>query len=288
MKFFAPLARITLVFSLVWFVSRTAIYLLPGDPAEFLVHESLVQTTPEALRDKMDLHRTGLGRVFSWPRTQSLIKKETSTELVRVAFSKSCVLSFLTLLFAGFLTGTSLFLSFQSKRFHRFAYHFSALLASIPVFVAGPLILLLFSVWMKLVSPVQSPYLPALTLSFYLSGFWYRALQSRIDSFLPESPVSGARARGLSETTVFFKYLLAPISGGFAAYFGTQLGILFNGSLLVEIIFQWPGIGSLLADSVLSRDYPVIELSLLVVTLVTLCAQQLGYSLQKQWEPKLR
>jgi ABC-type dipeptide/oligopeptide/nickel transport system permease component len=85
MKWFSPILRITLVLSLVWFVSRTAIYLLPGDPAEFLVHESLVQTTPEELRAKMDLHRTGLDRVFSWPSTQSLIKKETSTELVKTA-----------------------------------------------------------------------------------------------------------------------------------------------------------------------------------------------------------
>jgi peptide/nickel transport system permease protein len=156
------------------------------------------------------------------------------------------------------------------------------------VFVVGPLFLLFFSVGLKLVSPAQSPILPAVTLSLSLSAFWYRTLQNRIEHFLPESPVAGARARGLSEATVFFKYLLAPISGGFAAYFGTQVGILFNGSLLVEIIFQWPGIGSLLADSVLSRDYPVIELALLVVTLITLCAQQFGYSLQQRLEPKLR
>jgi peptide/nickel transport system permease protein len=121
-----------------------------------------------------------------------------------------------------------------------------------------------------------------------LSGLWYKTLQDRIDRYFPNSSVSGARSRGIPEKTVFFKYLLVPLLGGFAAYFGTQIGILLNGSVIAEVIFQWPGIGSLLADSVLSRDYPVVELSLLVTTLVTLCSQQLGYSLQKILEPELR
>jgi ABC-type dipeptide/oligopeptide/nickel transport system permease component len=287
MKFFSPLLRIALVFSLVWIVSRTAIYLLPGDPAEFLVHESLVQTTPEALRAKMDLHRTGLNRILSWPSTHSLVRKETSTELVKTAFQNSAVLVFLTFLMSSLLTGSALYASFLSKRFRDQAMMMSTFVSSLPIFVVGPILVMVFSIWARWVPPVQNSLLPALTLSLSLSAFWYRALQHRIESFLPESPVNGARARGVDESTVFFKYLLAPILGGFAAYFGTQIGILFNGSLLVEIIFQWPGIGSLLADSVLSRDYPVIELSLLVVTLITLCSQQLGYSLQKLWEPKL-
>ncbi len=217
MRFFSPILRIALVFSLGWTLSRTAIYLLPGDPAEFLVHESLVQTTPEALRAKMDLHRTGLARIFSWPSTHSLVKKETSTALVSEALGKSLLLASLTLLLAGIFTGTLLYLSFQSLPFRNFALHLSALIASIPVFVAGPLLLLTFSVWLKLIPPIRSAILPALTLAIYLSGFWFRTLQNRIDHFLPESPVSGARARGISEPLVFSKYLIAPIAGGFAA-----------------------------------------------------------------------
>jgi ABC-type dipeptide/oligopeptide/nickel transport system permease component len=288
MKFFLPVLRIVLVFSLVWTLSRTAIYLLPGDPAEFLVHESLVNTTPEILRAKMDLHRTGLRRVFSWPSTRSLIKNEASTEMVSTALRNSLLLALLALLLTVAFTLSLLYFSFQNERFRILALHLTALFASIPVFVAGPLLLLIFSVWLKIIPPFKNPILPALTLAIYLSGFWFRALQNRIDHFLPDSPVQGARARGLSERVVFLKYLLAPVAGGFAAYFGTQIGILLNGSLLVEVVFQWPGIGSLLADSVLSRDYPVIEFALLAVTLITLCSQQLGYSLQKQWEPKLR
>ena len=287
MKVFSSFLRIFLVLSLVWFVSRTAIYLLPGDPAEFLVHESLIKTTPEELRSKMDLHRTGLGRVFSWPSTHSLIKKETTTELVSHALWNSALLALFSIIFTGILTGFSLYFSFRSTPFRNFAQNMSSVLASLPIFVVGPFLILCFSVWLKLVSPIQSAILPALTLSFSLSAFWYRTLQTRIEDFIPRSPVSGARARGIDETTLFLKYLLAPILGGFASYFGTQIGFLFNGTLLVEVIFQWPGMGTLLADSVMSRDYPVIELSLLVVSIITLCSQQMGYALQERLEPKL-
>ncbi len=280
--------RILIVFCLVWSISRTAVYLLPGDPAEYLVHESLVQISPEVLRAKMGLPENGWKRVFSFPETQSLIRKESAFELVGTALSKSALLTILTLLFSGTVTTLMLYASFRSAQLKKTMNYLSALSASIPLFVAGPVLLLIFSVWLKLITPIGSPLLPALTLSFYLSGFWYRALGQKLDTYLPESSVPGARSRGASELSVFFKNLLAPSLGGFLAYFGTQLGILFNGSLLVEIIFQWNGVGSLLADSVLSRDYPVIELCLLSVTLITLLSQQLGYSLQALWEPKLQ
>ena len=278
--------RILIVFSLVWSIARTAIYLLPGDPAEYLVHESLVQVSPEVLREKMGIPQHGWQRIFSFPQTHSLIRKESTFELVSNALSRSATLTFLTLLMSSIITCLMLYLSFRSAGAKTSLRILSSISASIPLFVAGPLLLLIFCVWLKIFSPIESPFLPAVTLSFYLCGFWYRALGQKLDTYLPESSVSGARSRGASEARVFFKNLLAPSLGSFLAYFGTQLGILLNGSLLVEIIFQWHGIGSLLAESVLSRDYPVIELCLFSVTLLSLLSQQLGYFLQEAWEPK--
>ena len=280
--------RILLVFSLVWVISRTAIYLLPGDPAEFLVHESLVQTTPDALRSKMDLNQSGFKRIFSFPGGTSLIKKESSPTLVKTALLKSLLLAFLSLWFSALFTGTALYVSFIYPKHEKWITHVTAIFASIPLFVAGPLLILLFCVQLKWLSPVQSPLLPAFTLALHLSSFWYRTLKQRLDTYLNQSAVIGARARGISEDIIFFKYLFAPILGSFLAYFGTQIGVLLNGSLLVEIIFQWNGLGSLLAESVLSRDYPVIVLCLLTVTLITLCSQQAGYWLQSFWEPTLQ
>lgn len=280
--------RILIVFCLVWTASRTAIYLLPGDPAEYLVHESLVQISPEALRQKMAIPDRSYLRVFSFPETRSLVKNESAVQLVTRALAKSAILTFFTLLLSSCLTLAMLYLSFAEPYWKKKMQLLSALSASVPLFISAPILLLVCSVWLKLVSPIENPLLPTVALSFYLSGFWFRALDHKLASYLPESSVMGARSRGASELQVFLKNLLSPSMGGFIAFFGTQIGILFNGSLLVEIIFQWNGVGSLLADSVLSRDYPVIELCLLAVTLITLLSQQLGYFLQSRWEPKLR
>ncbi len=280
--------RMILVFSLVWIVSRTAIYMLPGDPAEFLVHESLVQATPETLRAKMNLDQSPIKRVFSFPGGNSLVKKESSLELVQKALSKSFILTLLSLFLSVFFTGSALYASFLNPKAKQWLTHFFGISASVPLFIIGPVLILTFCVYLKLLPPVQSPILPAFALSLNLSSFWFRTLNQKLETYLNQSAVTGARARGLNEETVFFKYLFAPILGSFLAYLGTQIGVLLNGSLLVELIFQWNGLGSLLADSVLSRDYPVIELCILVVTFISLCSQQTGYLLQELWEPKLR
>ena len=274
------LARILLVFCLVWGVSRSAIYFLPGSPAEYLVHESLVQINEETLKKKMDLDAGPVHRIFSFPKNESLIKKDVASHLLSEALKKSFLLTLLTLFFTFTFSGFLLYFSFIKRRGKSISHFISIFFASLPLFVAGPILLR--------VSSLPNPILPAFVLSIHLTAFWYRALQKKIDSYFPQSSVAGARARGKAESTLFFKDLLAPTLGSFFSYFGTQIGIILNGSLLVEIIFQWNGIGSLLADSVLSRDYPVIELCLITITLITLLSQQLGYYLQSFWEPKLR
>jgi peptide/nickel transport system permease protein len=270
--------RILLVSSLVWGVSRSVVYLLPGDPVDYLVHESLVRIDPAELRAKMDLTGSPWDRIFSVPSMQSLVRQLPLGTLLFQAVQRSGSLTFLTLVLSiPWAIGLAYF-HFRYPASRRFTQGFSLLSASLPLFVIGPILL------RNLTLP--NPWLPALTLSFHLSGFWYRAVSRKLDGFLPRSPVAGARALGFPEDRVFFRALLAPVSGSLLLYFGTQLGTLLNGSLIVEVLFQWKGIGSLLAESILSRDYPVIEACLLVATLLTLLSQQLGIWLQNLWEPR--
>lgn len=279
--------RLLLVFALVWFAARSAIYLLPGNPADFLVHESLVQIPIEELRAKMGLDQTIMHRLFSLPQAVSLISKQNTWELVQTGFLKSFILASLAIVFSALFSIFFLYMSFLSKGWRRFAENFSLFCASTPLFILGPVLLLIFSLHLGWFPVTQSPFLPAIALSFYLTGFWFRTLSRKIDSYLPVSAVSGARARGLSENVVFFNYVLYPSLGSFVGFLGTQIGTLLNGSILVEIIFQWRGLGSILADAVMSRDYPVIEICLILVTWITLISQQLGYMVQRKMEPRL-
>ena len=281
------LLRLTLVCAIVWILARGAIYLLPGNPADFLVQESLVQISTQELQVKMDLGGSALHRIFSLPHTVSLINHQNAWSLAQAALLRSLILAALALLFGGSTSLALLYLSYASKRWKNFSEWYALVAASTPLFILGPLLLLLFSLRLRLFPITQNPILPAITLGIYLSAFWYRTLSKKIETYLPESAASGARARGIPEAKIFFFYILYPSLGSFMSFFGTQIGTLLNGSILVEIIFQWRGLGILLADSVASRDYPMIELCLMLVTLITLLSQQLGYAVQRKMEPRL-
>jgi peptide/nickel transport system permease protein len=273
------LYRILLVFSLVWITARSAVYLLPGDPAEFLVHEALVQMDPLELRKRMDLEQSAAQRVFSFPRNRSLIRNEETLPLLGRAWGRTAILALLSVSIALPFTFMLLFFNFRGGNRRAFAEILSLTLASIPLVVLGPLLLRYL--------PIPNPILPSLALATYLTAFWHRTLARRLEKQLPGSSVDGARALGFSEIRIFTRNLLAPSLGGFLAFFGSQLGFLLNGSILVETLFQWSGIGSLLSDAILARDYPVVEVGMMTAALLTLLTQQAGYALQSWWDPRV-
>jgi peptide/nickel transport system permease protein len=274
------LFRGLLVFSLIWILARSAIYLLPGDPAEFLVHESLVNIDADELRKRMNLDRTPWERIFSLPASRSLIRDEGTPALLSHAWTRTAALAVLSLGISLPLTFGLLFFHFLGGIRRSASNVISLILASVPILVLGPLFLLFL--------PAPNPLLPALTLALHLSGFWYRTLSRRLEREVLLGSVGGARALGFPEIRVFARNLLAPSLGGFILFFGTQLGFLLNGSILVETLFQWNGIGSLLSEAILSRDYPVLEAGMTSAAFLTLATQQAGYAFQSWWDPRIQ
>ena len=118
--------------------------------------------------------------------------------------------------------------------------------------------------------------LPAITLSLVFAGLWSRLIRERMKESLFLGSARGARARGLSETRVMLKYGLAPVAGPLLAYLGSQAGALLGGTLITETIFNLRGMGTLLVESVLSRDYPVFEAAAFWVALFALAGTYLG------------
>jgi nickel transport system permease protein len=282
--------RLLLVISLVWIVARGAIYLLPGDPADYLIQESLIQLTDEKtiaeIHQRMDLHQSAMERILSLPDGRSLINGAPILPMIRDAFLHSLLLATITLFFTIIMTFTFLYLGFRSERWQTFWNGVSVLLASIPVFISGPIFLFFFSLKLDVFPATKHPLLPALCLALYLTGFWFRSLSRKIRNYYPVSAVSGARSRGVDELRVFLFYLIAPCSGSLIRFFSAQIGNLLNGSLIVELIFKWNGLGLLLAESVSKRDYPLIETGLITVSLITLLSLQIGIWLEVKLEPK--
>lgn len=144
---------------------------------------------------------------------------------------------------------------------------------SMPNFWLGYILMLIFALQLGLV-PVSgyggfdNLILPALTLGTGMAAIITRLLRSSMLEVLDEEYIQTARSKGLSERIVIYKHALRNALIPVITIVGLQFGYLLNGAVVVEIVFQRPGLGDLLLDAIFSRDYPVVQgLTLLVALL---------------------
>jgi peptide/nickel transport system permease protein len=141
---------------------------------------------------------------------------------------------------------------------------------SLPSFALGPLLMLIFSVELGL-TPVSgagglnSLILPAVTLGAGLSAILTRIVRSSVLEELGEDYVRTARAKGLPERTVIYKHVLKNGLIPVVTVLGLQFGVLLAGAIITERVFSWPGVGSLLVDSISERDYKLTQGCILVI-----------------------
>lgn len=139
----------------------------------------------------------------------------------------------------------------------------SLLAICIPSLVLGPVLIMLFAVKLKWL-PValwSSPWhaiLPTITLGFYFSGRIARLTREGMLTTLQAEYIRTARAKGLSEWAVLLRHALRPAILPVVSYSGPLLAELLTGSFVVENVFQIPGIGVLMVNSSLNRDYTVV------------------------------
>jgi glutathione transport system permease protein len=135
---------------------------------------------------------------------------------------------------------------------------------SFPAFALGMMLMQLFSVqlgWLPTVGADtwQHYILPSLTLGAAVAAVMARFTRASFVEVIQEDYVRTARAKGLSEPLVVFKHTLRNALIPVVTMMGLQFGFLLGGSIVVETVFNWPGLGRLLVDAVNQRDYPVIQ-----------------------------
>ncbi len=141
----------------------------------------------------------------------------------------------------------------------------SALLgASLPSYWLAYLLILLFALalgWLPVAGREGSGamILPALTLGLGTAATLARLTRSSLLEVIGEDFVRTARAKGLSETAVFWRHSLKPALLPVLTVTGIALGHLLGGAVIVEAIYAWPGVGNLLINSIYDRDYPMIQ-----------------------------
>lgn len=147
---------------------------------------------------------------------------------------------------------------------------------SFPNFWLALMLVLVFSIWLQWLPPsgmsgFASFVMPAFTMAIILTATNVRLVRSSMLETLQAQYVMVARAKGLSENTVLYKHTLRNCAIPLITYFGLQFGGLLGGIVVIERVFNWPGLGTLAFDAVSSRDYPVLQavitlLSMLIVS----------------------
>ena len=298
-KWFIRGAWLVLLVFLIFSTSKLLIRLIPGDPVDVIMSETGELVDRETLAKEMGLDRAYFPSLVQQTKEalkgdlgKSLFQKKPITQILGSRLKNSAELAVLSLL-TGLLIafGLTLLSSLPSKTqpyWDRIQNFHSVWVASLPTVWIAPVFAYLFAVYFQIFPLGGSVWLPALTLGYCLSGFWTRALRETLKVELAREHVRAARARGLGEINILLRYGLYPALGPWIAFLGTQTGFLFSGAIIVETVFDWPGLGSLLIESIFKRDYPLIETTLFISASLILSGNLLGDFLQEMIHPKMR
>ena len=257
------------------------VHLLPGDPAR-------LAAGPEADSATVELERKDLGldlpmheqfvRYFSNALRGdfgiSLRSKRPVSDEIGERFLPTLYLTITSMVWAvvfGMAVGISSAV-WRNQWPDRLGMTLAVSGISFPAFALGMLLMEVFSVqlgWLPSIGADSWKHyiLPSLTLGAAVAAVMARFTRASFIEVLQEDFVRTARAKGVRETVVVIKHTLRNAMIPVVTMMGLQFGFLLGGSILVEKVFNWPGLGRLLVDAVEMRDYPVIQAEVLLFSL---------------------
>lgn len=284
------LLRLIPVMVLITLLATAAVDFMPGSPAVAMLGNEATAEQVAALSAQMGLDQPLIVRYMDWvagaaqgnlgtsirldlPVADVIAQRLPVTiELTLLALLIALLLSVPTALVAGANVGGWV---------DRVASTISSALISLPSFAAAVILIYVLSIrtqvfpvsgWVPFsqdpLSNLQHAFLPALVLGLMEAAIFYRVLRSDVIATVRETFVLAARARGMSKSYVLLRHVLRPSLFSLITITGLALGRLLGGAMIVEVLFALPGLGSVLLQSVPSRDIPVIQGVVLVIAVV--------------------
>lgn len=249
------------------------VHLLPGDPARLVAGPDADQVTIDLVRQDLgldlplheqfvryfsDLVRGDLGRSL---RTKRPVTLEISERFMPTLWLT--LWSMLWSVIAGMGIGICSAV-WRNRWPDRLGMTLAVSGISFPAFALGMMLMQIFSVnlgWLPTVGADSWKHfiLPSVTLGAAVAAVMARFTRASFVEVIQDDFVRTARAKGLSESVVIFKHTLRNALIPVVTMMGLQFGFLLGGSIVVETVFNWPGLGRLLVDAVNQRDYPVIQ-----------------------------
>jgi ABC-type dipeptide/oligopeptide/nickel transport system permease component len=256
--------------------------LTPGDPARMLLGDAADPQLVEAVRRDLGLDKPlpvqyviFLGGLLRGDLGNSIAQKTPTLPLVM-----SRAPATLQLALAAFLIGTlvavpvGIISAYWRESMLDYVASFVALVGqSMPVYWSGAMLVLIFSVNLQMLpssgrgTPLHLV-LPAVTLGAYVMALTMRLVRSGMLDTLGEDYVRTARAKGVSERQVLFAHAFRNMAIPVVTVMGLQLGGLLGGAVVTETVFAWPGLGSLATEAITTRDYPLVQAIVLVISAI--------------------
>ena len=255
------------------------VHLIPGDPVEVMLGETASGADKQELRRALGLdkplatqYRTFLTKLAVGDLGSSLFEQTSVSQIIGQRLPATLELALCAMIAALAISFPLAFLAARrpGSCADRMALLFSLLGLSLPNFWLGPLLMILFSIqlgWMPVSGRggVLHVVLPALTLGLGMAAIVTRMLRASLLQVARAEFVQTARAKGLSEKSVWLKHMLRNALSSVVTIMSLQFGALLAGSLITETIFSWPGIGRLTVQAIQTRDYPLVQGCVLVI-----------------------
>ena len=269
--------------------------LIPGDPVEIYLGEQAMAVDKDRLRKERHLDEPLLVQFGYFLKSigdgtlgKPLYQKgRTVSELIFRRYPATLKLAGAAILVAMLIAiplGVLAALR-QYSIFDHAAMAASLLGIAVPVFWLGPILLLIFAVklqWLPVSGDEEgwrSLILPAVTVGCALAAMLSRMTRASMLEVIREDYVTTARAKGLPERRVIWKHALRNATILILTVLGVQFGTALGGAVITENVFGWPGLGTLLIESIRARDYDVVQGCVLVISasyvIVNLCTDLL-------------
>ena len=258
------------------------IRLIPGDPARAMAGVNATPQFIEQVRVRYALDQplpVQYGRFIvafmQGDLGNSVFSGRPVTTEIGERFPRTMLLATIALVIATMI-GVSAGIVSATRRNSVFdnASMFIALVGvAAPVFWMALMLQLLFAVQLRLlpatgIGTVQHLVLPSITLGTASAALMARITRSSMLDVLRQDFITTARSKGLHERVVVYKHALKNALIPVVTVLGLQFGILLGGAVLTETVFAWPGVGRLLVDAILRRDYPVVQGTVMLLALL--------------------
>lgn len=271
------LIQIIIVLFGISFFTFGLTYLSPGDPAEIMLTECGNLPTPELLeqtrhelgldRPFLEQYTTWLGKMLRGDMGQSYSMKVPVIDKLTACFWPTLELALLSLLIMIIISVPLGILSavYRNKLIDYIVRVITFFGVSVPNFWLGLILLSIFGVQLRWVSvsggttDFKSVILPSVTLAIAMAAKYTRQVRTAVLEELNQEYVVGARMRGIKESTILWKHVLPNATLPLVTLLGLSLGSLLGGTAVVEIIYNWPGMGSMAVKAISCRDYPLVQ-----------------------------